>query len=84
VTVPEFYGDIGFREYAPGEKKMCDVVGHDKVYSPDAVVLSTLPPVSLCKWICGRCGATGTDRQEIKQDNEYEQLKKRFAKKEQK
>lgn len=52
---------------------------HDKCYAPDAVVLPSIPPISLCKWICRRCGKTGTDRMEISQDNEYEQLKRRFA-----
>jgi hypothetical protein len=59
---------------------MCDVTGHDRCYSPDALILSSLPPVSLCKWICRRCGEMGTDRMEIRQDSEYEQLKRRFSK----
>lgn len=71
---------IGFKAYKPGERKMCDAVGHSKCYDPVVTSLSSLPPVFLCKWICRRCGATGTDRQEIKQDNEYEQLKRRFSK----
>jgi hypothetical protein len=66
------------------DEAYCSTGNHDKCYSSIATVLSSLPPVSLCNWICRRCGATGTDRQEIKQDSEYEQLKRRFAKKEQK
>lgn len=61
--------------YIDREQLFCN---HDKCYSP--MVAAVYPPV--WHWVCRKCGATGEERDEYRDANEYKGLLKKFGVKE--